>query len=139
MDQEALDVLKMVQEGKVTPEQGAELLAALKTQPSGAPTPGGKAKFVRCRINVKGEDGQKVGINVNLPVGLADLALKMAEGMKIQRGDQTIALGEYVRQLGGTDLGAVLQMVKEGGEGKLVDIDVEGEDGEKVKVEVTVD
>ena len=139
MDQEGLEILKMVQEGRVSAEQGAELLAALKTQASGAPTPGGRAKFVRCRINVKGENQEKVAINVNLPVGLADLALKMADGMKIQSGDQTIAVGEYVKQLGGMDLGAVLQMVKEGGEGKLVDIDVEGENGEHVKVEVTVD
>jgi len=140
MDQEALEILKMVSEGRVSPEQGSELLAALKEKPSAAiVAPGSKPRFVRVRVDVKGEDGEKVAVNLNLPVALADLALKLADGAKIQRGEETIQLGEYVKKLSGMDMGAILQMVKEGAEGKLVDVDVSGEAGEKVKVEVTVD
>ena len=47
--------------------------------------------------------------------------------------------GEYLKGLHGMDVSAILQMVKEGAEGKLVDVNVDGEDGEKVKVEVIVD
>ncbi len=37
------------------------------------------------------------------------------------------------------DVASILQMVKEGAEGKLVDVAVGGDDGESVKVEVIVD
>jgi len=135
-----VEILKMVSEGRVSAEQGAELLAALKEKPSAvAVAHGSKPRFVRVRVDVKGGDGEKVAVNLNLPVALADLALKLAEGAKIQRGEETIQLGDYVKKLSGMDMGTVLQMVKEGAEGKLVDVDVSGEDGEKVKVEVTVD
>jgi hypothetical protein len=142
MEQEALEILSMVKEGKITPEQGAELLEALKTAGPAAPRPGGKPRFVRVKVNVDpGAESSKketVAVNLNLPIALADLALKLAEGAKFQQGDQTIVLGEYVKKLSGLDLGTVLQMVKEGAEGKLVDIDVGG-GKEHVKVEVIVD
>ena len=140
MDSEALEILRMVQEGKVTPEQGAQLLEALKTSSSTSLEPGGKKpRFLRVKVDVEGDKDEKVAVNMNIPLALADVALKLAEGAKIQRGDETIVLGDYVKRLSGLDFASLLQMVKEGAEGKLVDVNVQGEDGEKVKVEVTVD
>jgi len=135
MDQEALEILKLVQEGRVTPEQGAKLLEALKAPPPAGGEPGKKARFVR--VGVKVDD--KVNVSMNLPIALADLALRLAEGAKIQRGDETIVLGDYVQKMSGMDMGTILQMVKEGAEGKLVDVDVGESDGTRVKVEVIVD
>jgi hypothetical protein len=37
------------------------------------------------------------------------------------------------------DVGSILQMVKEGAEGKLVDVNIDEPGGGKVKVEVVVD
>jgi hypothetical protein len=140
MDQEALEILKMVSEGRITAEQGAQLLEALKTGPVSTLDPAGrKPRFVRVKVNVNGEDGERVAVNLNVPIALADVVLKLAEGAKIQQGDQTIILGDYVKKLSGMDFASLLQMVKEGAEGKLVDVDVKGENGEQVKVEVTVD
>jgi len=140
MDQEALEILKMVSEGRISPDQGAQLLEALKTGPISSLDPAGrKPRFVRVKVNVDGAKDEKVAVNLNVPIALADVVLKLAEGAKIQQGDQTIQLGEYVKKLSGLDFASLLQMVKEGAEGKLVDVDVTGEDGEKVKVEVTVD
>jgi hypothetical protein len=140
MDQETLEILKMVSEGRITAEQGAQLLEALKSG-SGITIESGsrKPRFVRVKVNVDGDDGEKVAVNLNVPIALADVVLKLAEGAKIQQGDQTIVLGEYVKKLSGMDFASLLQMVKEGAEGKLVDVDVKGENGDRVKVEVTVD
>ena len=140
MDNESLEILQMVREKRVTPEQGAELLAALKSHAAGEGLGGGeKPNFIRVKVNITGEDAEKVAVNLNLPVALADLALKLAEGAKIQSGDETIVLGDYVKQLSGVDLASIMQLVKEGAEGKLVDVNIDGEDGEQVQVEVIVD
>ena len=100
---------------------------------------GEKPSFIRVKVDITGEDAEKVAVNLNLPLALADLSLKLAEGAKIQRGDETIVLGDYVKQLSGVDLASIMQLVKEGAEGKLVDVNIDGEDGEKVQVEVIVD
>jgi len=141
MDKESLEILEMVREGRVSPEQGAQLLEALKSQPTGLsalPT-GEKPKFVRVKVNVKGDKSEKVAVNVNLPVAMADLALKMLEKAEFTKDGEHIKFGEYLKDLQGLDVSTILQMVKEGAEGKLVDVDIDGEDGEKVKVEVIVD
>ena len=139
---EALEVLEMVREGRVTPEQGAELLAALKSRPSIMAASGGeKPRFVRVRVNVQEKEGEgdKVAVNLNLPIAMADLALKLLEQAKITKGGETIEFGHYLKDLGGMDIASILQMVKVGAEGKLVDVDVDEPGGDKVKVEVIVD
>ncbi len=141
MDSEALEILKMVREQRVTPEQGQELLAALKSQPSSALalTGEGKPRFVRVRVDIQEGGSQKVAVNANLPIAMADLALKVLEGAEFTKDGEKVRFGEYLKQLGGMDVASILQMVKEGAEGKLVDVAVGGDDGESVKVEVIVD
>jgi hypothetical protein len=140
MDKEALEILQMVREGRVSPEQGAQLLDAMKTQaPGAAPGERGKPKFVRVRVNVAGEDDKKVAVNLNLPIAMADLALKMLEKAEFTKNGEHVKFGDFIKGLGGLDIATIMQMVKEGAEGKLVDVEVSGEDDEKVKVEVTVD
>jgi len=142
MDQEALEILGMVKEGKITPEQGAELLEAMKRPSTGgaiAMASGGKPSFLRVKVDIQGGKNENVGVNLNLPIALADMVLKLAEGAVFKRGDQKIVLGDYIKRLSGMDMASVLQLVKEGAAGKLVDVNVSGEEGEKVKVEIIVD
>jgi len=140
MDKENLEILEMVREGRVSPEQGAELLAALKSRPSMVAAAGGeRPRFVRVRVHVQGDQEEKVAVNCNLPIAMADLALKMLEHAKITKEGETIEFGDYLKDLQGLDVSAILQMVKEGAEGKLVDVQVDGDKGEKVSVEVIVD
>jgi hypothetical protein len=139
MADEAMDILEMVRDGRLTAEQGAELLAALHSRPAAAAGgQSGRPRFIRVRVEVADQKGKQVNVNSNLPIALADLALKLAEGAKITRDGETIVLGDYVKQLGGVDISSILQLVREGAEGKLVDVDVTDGDA-KVKVEVTVD
>ena len=141
MEQEALEILQMVKEGKVTPEQGTELLEALKTGgPPISPRSEGRPRFVRVRVRVDEQGKDKVAVNANLPIALADLLLKIAQSAKITQDGQTVVLGEYLKDMGGLDMSTILQLVKDGAEGKLVDVTVGGEEGKpKVKVEVIVD
>lgn len=140
MDDEALEILNMVRDGKVTPEQGQELLLALRSGSSAlAAGPGDRPRFVRVRVDVQHEGRNKVAVNANLPIAMADMALKVLEGAEFTKDGEKVRFGEYLKQLGGMDVAGVLQMVKEGAEGKLVDVDIDGDDGEKVKVEVVVD
>jgi hypothetical protein len=142
MDHEALEILGMVKEGKVTPEQGAELLEAMKHPSAGTATAvmtGGKAKFLRVKVDIQGEKEETVAVNLNVPLALADIVLKLAENAKFQRGDETIIVGDYLKNLSGLEMASVLQLVKEGAAGKLVDVNIRGDQGEQVKVEVIVD
>jgi hypothetical protein len=139
MEQEAQDILEMVKDGRVSPEQGAQLLEALKAPAPGAlPAGQSKPQFIRVRVHVKQGDADKVVVNSNIPIALAEVALKMAEGAKITRDGETIVLSDFLKQMGGVNLADILQMVREGAEGKLVDVDVDDGD-QQVKVEVVVD
>ena len=139
MEQEGLEILEMVKDGRVSPEQGAQLLDALKAPTSGALAPGqSRPQFIRVRVHVQEGDREKVAVNSNIPIALAEVALKMAEGAKITRDGETIVLSDFLKQMGGVNLADILQMVREGAEGKLVDVDVADGD-QKVKVEVVVD
>ncbi len=143
MDQGALEILAMVKEGKITPEQGAELLEATKRPSAVTATAAlstGKPRFVRVKVDIQGgEKNENVAVNLNVPIALADLVLKLAEGATFKQGDQTVVIGQYLKGLSGLDMASVLQLVKEGAQGKLVDVNVSGEAGEKVKVEIIVD
>ena len=142
MDQEALEILGMVKEGKITPEQGEGLLGAMKRLSGSTATAavsGGKPRFVRIKVDVQEPEADTVAVNMNVPIALADLALKLAEGAKFQHGDETIMVGEYLKSLSGMDMASILQLVKEGAQGRLVDVDVADKNGKKVKVEITVD
>ena len=140
MDQESLEILKMVEQGRVSPEQGAQLLEALKTGASRVPEPGGaRPRFVRVRVDIKGGDREAVAVNANLPIAMADLALKIMQEAKVTRDGETIQFGDYLKSLQGMDISTILQMVKDGAEGRLVDVEIGGDKGEKVKVEVIVD
>jgi|WetSurMetagenome_2_1015567.scaffolds.fasta_scaffold238328_2 hypothetical protein len=141
MDQEALEILEMVKAEKVTPEQGAALLEALKSPATAAPVlaSGGKPKFIRVRVDVNGDGTDKVAVNANLPIAMADLGLKLLQDAKFTKDGETVEFGQYLKNLGGMDVSTILQLVKEGAAGKLVDVDVTESGGKKIKVEVVVD
>jgi hypothetical protein len=90
------------------------------------------------KLHVHEGEKDKVNINVNLPLGLADLALKVANGLKIQSHGETVEVGDYLKNLSGMDFASLLQLVKDGAQGKLVDLDV-NQANEQVHIEVTVD
>ncbi len=121
--EERMKILKMIREGKITAEEGAKLLAALKdsrkSNAGKAPTPmaGGKRGWLRVRVTdtVTG----KTKVNVNLPLGLMDAGLRIG--------------AQYAPELQGMDLGQLANQVKSGASGKIIDV-VDEEDGEHVEI-----
>ncbi len=120
--EERMQILKMIEAKQITAEEGAKLLGALgeKDRASSAPqpSPGTTGKWFRVRVTDMKTGRRKV--NVNIPLGLVDVGLKM--------GAKFAPAG-----LEGLDMNQILTAIKSGGEGKVVDVEDE-EDGEHVEV-----
>lgn len=112
-------ILKMIDEGKITAEEGAKLLSALsesrKTQLRKSPTrsPGG-ARWLRIRVTDMITGRAKA--TVNLPLGLVDAGLNIAS--------------QYAPDIAFDQL---VDAINEGAEGKIIDV-VDDEDGEHVEI-----
>ncbi len=116
---ERLKILKMIDEGKITAEEGTQLLGALKKQKqhrSGA-TEGG-ARWLRIRVSDL--NSGKETVRVNLPIGLINIGMKMGARFVPE------IEGEAVME----DLAEALA---QGMSGKIIDI-VDEEDGERVEI-----
>jgi hypothetical protein len=118
MSNERMQILQMVQEGKVTAEEAERLLGALDNRGASMETKGKAARWMRVRVVEEGH--QKV--NINLPMSLVEVALGM--GMKFVPEEQ----------MKGIDVASLLEAIKQGAMGKIVEID-----DENVKVEIIVE
>lgn len=107
-------ILKMLEEGKITAEEAMKLLDTL--EPAAHAAPNRRSKFIR--VNITSSDGEKV--IVNLPISLARMALRVA--------------GNFEPKVKELDLDAIIEEVEAGAGGRLVEIN----DGDS-KVEVYVD
>lgn len=116
--EERMRILKMIQEGKITAEEGAKLLSALRDsrkeiRPPSSPTL--RKGWLRVRVTDMRTGRTKV--NVNLPMGLVDagmnIATQFAPDINFNEIAEAIRSGEM--------------------EGKIVDV-IDEEDGEHVEV-----
>jgi hypothetical protein len=145
--EERLHILKMIQEGKLTAEQGAQLIEALEESvgaaPAGVPpgslpprppnppeeplpdagrqeaASGGGRGQRWFRVRVTDVNTGKTRVNVRLPVNLVQAGLKMG--------------ARFSPEVQGLDPDQLMQFIKSGEVGKLVDV-VDDEDGEHVEV-----
>ncbi len=119
--EERMKILKMVEEGKISAEEGAKLLAALgesRKAPTAAPTAtGSEARWFRVRVTDLATGKAKV--NVNLPMGLVHVALKM--GARFAPGIET------------DQMEAITEALRAGTVGKIIEATDE-EDGERVEI-----
>ncbi len=123
--EERLKILKMIQEGTITAEEGAKLLKAL-TSSSQKPRrrttvvqTGGNARWLKIRVTDMSSGKAKV--NVNLPLKLVDAGINIAAQFVPQEMD-----------LDGI-MTAVNEAISDNMMGKIVDV-VDGEDGEHIEV-----
>lgn|SRR5690625_2270176 len=125
MSEERLQILRMLEQGKVSAEEAAKLLEAVEVtgEARGAVGDSGhRNRFLRVHIM----EGNKTKVNVNLPLALARVALNFVpKDMLKDKG-----IDELV------DLDQIVRMLEEGFEGKIVD--VEDEDS-NTRVEVRVE
>ncbi|CCQ98257.1 conserved hypothetical protein [[Clostridium] ultunense Esp] len=120
---EKLQILKMVEEGKITSEEGVELLDALNETKVNY-MENQKAKWLKIRVF---EPDNSTKVNVTIPVSLIDVGMKIAGKVAPNFVPELKESG-----LDEMDLKEVFEAIKEGASGKLVD--VESENGEKVEI-----
>lgn len=118
---EKLRILKMIEEGKITAEEGARLMEAVEDKKEEIITKGkeGSPKWLRVRVF---EPGKKSKVNVNVPITLVETGMKL--GMAFDKNMQ--------EKMGDVDINEILQAIKDGAEGKIVEVD--SDDGEKVEI-----
>jgi len=116
---ERLKILKMIDEGKISAEEGARLLAALAQshRPARKATLSGAGTGARwLRIRVTDMKNGKAKATVNLPLGLVDAGLNIAS--------------QYAPDV---DFDELISAINAGAEGKIIDV-VDDEDGEHVEI-----
>ena len=86
--EERLKILKMIQEGKITAEEGMQLFKALeepaKKQPEEVKTSPGVKGGRFFRVKVTDTDTGKSRVNVRLPVGVVSAGVKMGRGFHLR-------------------------------------------------------
>jgi hypothetical protein len=117
-DEERLQVLKMIEGGQVTAEEGAKLLGALGGPSRGEGRREGSPRWFRVRVTDLKTGKTKV--NINLPLKLMDIGAKI--GAKFGAPENI-------------DVEGIVRAIKEGAQGKIVDVEDE-EEGERVEVYV---
>ncbi|RKD32110.1 hypothetical protein BET03_11330 [Thermohalobacter berrensis] len=115
-----MQILKMVEEGKITSEEGVELLNALEEK-STTSNYNTNAKWLKVRVF---DPEDKTKVNVNIPIALVDIGLKFATKFSPELKDSSFQE---------IDLKEIVEAVKNGAEGKIVDI-VSEKNGERVEV-----
>ena len=118
--EERTKILNMIAEGKITAEEGIQLLSVLrstasKTRSTGTST--AEARFLRVRVTHA--DSGKVKVNVNIPMSLVNVGLRMG--------------ARFAPDLEGIDFDEIVEAIQLGERGKVVDVEDE-ESGEHIEV-----
>ena len=119
--EERMKVLKLIEEGKISAEEGAKLLAALadsrRTPSLTLGAAAGEARWFRVRVTDLKTGKAKV--NVNIPMGLVNVGMKMG--------------ARFAPGLEAEQMEALAEALKSGATGKIIDVTDE-EDGEHVEI-----
>ncbi len=121
--EERMRILKMIQDGVISAEDGIRLLDSLeqsvKREKDGQPVEvvGRTAKFFRVRVT--DTNTGKARVNVRLPVSVLSAGMKMG--------------ARFSTEIQGLDPSDLMQFIREGTIGKIVDV-FDDKDGEHVEV-----
>ncbi len=118
---ERMKILKMLEEGKLTADEASRLLKALSKGVSETGPVAQDSDSRWMRIRVTDLDGGRAAVNVNLPMRLVNVALRL--GAQFIPDDEDIDLDELAEAL------------KAGLTGKIVDV-IDEEEGRKVEIYV---
>lgn len=102
MTQERMQILRMLEEGKVTAEEAAQLLSTVEQSPLPRSS---SRKFLRVRVT----EGEDTKVHVNIPISLARMAFRFVPSRILAANPEL-------------DLDVLLRDVEAGAEGKLVEV-----------------
>jgi len=122
--EERMKILKLIEEGKISAEEGAKLLAALSgprrpPSPPGPRGPGmpGSARWLRIRVTDIRTGRSKAAVQI--PLALVDAGMKIG--------------AHFAPEVEGVDMSNVMDALRSGVTGKIIDVTDE-EDGEHVEI-----
>jgi hypothetical protein len=120
--EQRLRILKMIELKQITPEEGAELLAAITAAgaQSTSAAEGQRSKWFRVRVTDIASG--RVRANVTIPLGLIDVGLKMG--------------ARFAPDVSGMDLTAIQAAIRGGMRGRILDVQ---DDDENERVEIFVE
>jgi hypothetical protein len=121
--EERMKILKMIEDGKLSAEEGTKLLAALSdrrvpTPPRPPGMPGGP-RWLRIRVTDVNTGRSKA--SVQIPLALVDAGMKIG--------------AHFAPEVEGVNMSNVMDAVRSGMVGKIIDVTDE-EDGEHVEIYV---
>ena len=119
-----MQILRMLEEGKISAEQAAKLLSALEIgaekEQGPRPSSGARAKKARWfRVRVTDGASGRRKVNINLPLGLVGVGMKMG--------------AKFSPEMKDVDMAEIFEAIKTGAQGKIVDV-FDDEDGEHVEI-----
>jgi hypothetical protein len=124
--EERMKILKMIEEGKISADEGSKLLSALSAARKGMPpTPSrplgmaGGARWLRIRVTDVRTGRSKA--SVQIPLALVDAGMKIG--------------AHFAPEVEGVDMSNVMDALRMGVTGKIIDV-VDEEDGEHVEIYV---
>jgi hypothetical protein len=122
--EERIKILKMIEDGKISAEEGAKLLSALSEGRRGAgmptpPRPPGGPRWLRIRVTDMATGRSKA--SVQIPLDLVDAGMKIG--------------AHFAPEVEGVDMDNVMQAIRSGMTGKIIDV-MDDEDGEHVEIYV---
>ena len=119
--EERMQILKMIEAGTISASEGAELLRALDTDKGVQPTARlkGASEPRWFRVRVTDTRTGKNKVNVNIPMGLVNVGMKMG--------------ARFSPELEGMDFNEISELIKGGAQGKVMDV-VDEEEGERVEI-----
>ena len=120
--EERMKILKMIEEGKISADEGAKLLAALsegKRSPAGPAMPRmpGSPRTLRVRVTDVFTGRSKA--SVQIPLALVDAGMKIG--------------AHFAPEVEGVDMTNVMDALRSGVTGKIIDV-IDDEDGEHVEI-----
>jgi len=120
-NEERMQVLKMIEKGQITAEEGARLLEAIDSASTKGQAEGSGTSPRWFRVRVTDLHTGKNKVNVNIPMGLVNVGMRMG--------------AKFAPEMSGVNVEQVVQAIKEGVSGKIIDVEDE-EDGEHVEIYV---
>ena len=124
--EERMKILKMIEEGKLSAEEGTKLLAAISEKrfptaprPPGMPGGPGGPRWLRIRVTDVHTGRSKA--SVQIPLALVDAGMKIG--------------AHFAPEVQGVDMSNVMEALRSGVTGKIIDVTDE-EDGEHVEIYV---
>ena len=121
--EERMKILKMIEEGKISADEGSKLLAALSGARKSAaiashsPGVGSSARWLRIRVTDVKTGRSKA--SVQIPLALVDAGMKIG--------------AHFAPEVEGVDMSNVMDALRLGVTGKIIDV-VDETDGEHVEI-----